>query len=230
MEIGSHTPQSALAQLYTAVARREMLQGTPLNFRLFLRYAVLFVLFPGMIGGFWVGLAAALIFCAVLAVLLMSGMSAEAVLAVRLWLSVGALVFGYVCWSTVRAALALYRTRQMARPADAPLGAQADSPSERPLRWHRDTSGESWYAELEWDAPRPGIYALLVRVQGMGKRRLLTQGRRGLCVVRSSVSGGDLQTLVLCKLEQGRHLLRWSLHPAQGAAPAASVHLLARPE
>jgi hypothetical protein len=56
MEINKNTSQADMQRLYAAVVKREFLKGTPLNIKAFLRYAILFLLFPGMIFGFYVGL------------------------------------------------------------------------------------------------------------------------------------------------------------------------------
>lgn len=222
MQIDSHTPQAELERLFRGITRRELLQGTPLNIKMFLRYALLFVLFPGMLGGFWVGMGVTLVFCAVLVGLLMAGMQEQATLAVQVWLCLGLCVLVWVCLSTTRSALALYRMRNTPLSAGGTASA-ATPPAEQTLRWRKSDSGEAWEAELSVSAPEAGIYALLLRVQEMKRSRLLTLGRRGVCCVQSAVEGEALQVLLLYKLEAGEHCLRWALAPRRGAAPAASV-------
>ena len=55
MKIDAHTTQEQLLKLSEQVLRRDLLQSTPLNLRFFLRYLILFLLFPGMVFGFKVG-------------------------------------------------------------------------------------------------------------------------------------------------------------------------------
>lgn len=223
MQIDAHTSQAELERLFRAITRRELLQGTPLNVKMFLRYALLFVLFPGMLGGFWVGMGVTLLFCVVLVGLLMAGMQDEASLAVQVWLCLGLCVLLRVCWSTTRSALALYRLRQQPLPAE-PLSAEPlQSSAELALRWRKSESGEAWGTEQIIAAEEAGICALLLRVRGMGRCRLLTLGRRGVCRVQSAQAGDELQVLLLYRLEAGAHRLRWALQPRQGAAPAASL-------
>lgn len=227
MQLNEHTTQAELARLYTAVTRRELLRSTPLNVGMFLRYAVLFVLFPGMVGGFRVGLGATLACCALLVGLLLGGQNEWAVLAVRVWLSAGVCVLAWVSCGTVRAALALYRLRGCNLPAEGAYGAAA--PAVQKLRWHREH--EVWAAEMECGAPATGICALMLQVEGAGKGRLLTPERRGVCMVQSAAKDDLLQTLLLYRLEQGSHRLRWVFVPSERCStpPKGSVSVLVSP-
>lgn len=231
MQINAQTPQAVLLRIYSAVTRRELLQGTPLNVRMFLRYAVLFVLFPGMLGGFWLGLGSTLLFSVLLVVLLALGMPAEAALAVRVWLGAGVLALAWVSWGTTRAALALYHMRHAARQADHACddASPAEAPAEYELRWQRG-QGATWETELMLSAPLPGVYAVLLQVPGVGRCRLLTIGRRGVCRVHSAAAGaGDMQVLLLYKLQAGQHRLRWALAEADKKPPRAQLTLLSCP-
>lgn len=232
MQISEHTSQAELERLYTAVVRRELLQGTPLNLRMFLRYAVLFVLFPGMVGGFRVGVGLTLIFCLVLGGLLLGDMQSWAVSAVRVWLTAGGCVLVWVIWGTVRSALALWRTRRIPRPADTPLpAAVSPMPAAHRLRWHRSQDTGSWEAELELPTPSAGICALMLQIEGAGRGRLLTPERRGVCMVQSTAQGSDLQSLLLYRLLPGTHRLRWLFVPAErmSTPPRGEVTLLTLP-
>lgn len=230
MQLNEHTPQAALERLYAAVTRREMLQSTPLNLRMFLRYAVLFVLFPGMVGGFRIGLGLALVFCVLLAGLMLGGMPEQAALAVRVWLTAGACVLAWVSCGTVRAAIALMRLRRCERPADTPAQGQL-LPPELPLRWRRAAGDSYWEATPELSAPGAGIYALLIRIEGIGRGRLLTPDRRGVCVVQSGAQEGGMQVLLLYRLQPGLHRLRWLFVPASGGgtAPRGAATVICRP-
>lgn len=227
MQIDAHTSQESLQKLYTAVTRREWLMNSPLNIKLLLRYALLFVLFPGMLFGFWVGMGVTLAFCVALTALLSLGRAGEATLAVQVWLLCGVGIFLWVLVGAMRSAYAVRRKRETPRPADAPLPPHTDlPPAECKLRWHK--SGDEWVAELPWTAPTGGIYALLLTVHDMGRRRLLTPGRQGVCSVHTSGGGETLQTLLLYKLESGQHTLRWALTPREGRPPSADLIWLNR--
>lgn len=222
MQIDAHTSQESLQRLYSAVTRRELLMNSPLNIKLLLRYAVLFMLFPGMVFGFWVGMGTTLAFCVALTALLVLGLSASATLAVQCWFACGAAVFLWVCVWAVRSAWVLRRMREKPRPAE---GAQAPGASAAvlKLRWHKGEQEDEWVTSLPWYAPASGIYAFLLNVQDMGRRRLLTQGRQGVCSVHTAGGGDALQTLLLFKLEAGQHTLRWSLTPRAGRPPTAEL-------
>lgn len=228
MQLSADTSQAELEKLYRAAARQELLRSTPLNVGMFLRYAALFVLFPGMVCGFRVGLASMLAFAALLVGLMLGGWQEWAVMAVRVWLGVGVCVLGLVSVSTVRAALALYRLRMLPRPADAPA-AHAPAPTATPLKLSPADAPRTHEATLRLDAPVPGIYALLLRVQSHGGCRLLTVGRRGSCCVQTAAEGNGLQALLLYRLDKGRHLLRWQLTLAQDEMPHADATQLNRP-
>lgn len=220
MQITEHTPQAELERLYTAVTQREMLRSTPLNLRMFLRYALLFILFPGMVGGFRVGLGLTLVFCALLSGLVIGGMQEWSLLAVKAWLTAGVCILLWVSCGTVRSALALRRTRRTPRPADAAYTPAAGAPTEQKLRWRRAEGGAVWEAELEYSQQQAGICALLLQVQSAKRGRLLTPERRGVCMVQSAAQSGDMQSLLLYKLEPGCHRLRWIFAPEGGSAPA----------
>lgn len=231
MQIDSHTTQAELLKLYSSVTRRELMQGTPLNLRLFLRYALLFVLFPGMVRGFRFGLGLTFLFCLCLGTLLAMHRLPESVLAVQIWLGLGVCLLAWISWRTTRTALAVYHRRMTTRPAETPLPENAPLPAQRhTLRWRRSDDDDEWVAELEFAAREPGVYAFLLCVQGMGKRRLLTLGRCGVCRVQSAGDRGELQVLLLYKLGAGAHRLRWALQPRKGAAPATQALWLNHPD
>lgn len=231
MEINAQTSQAALEELFRAVTRREMLSKTPLNIKLFLRYAVLFILFPGMVFGFWAGLGVTLLYCVALVCLMAYGMADQAALAVQVWLCVGCCVFVWVALGAIRAALALRKLRRTPiAAAEAQLSANPMPPcgKEHKLRWHKDEA--AWLGEVAWSAPADGIYAVLLSVHHMGRRRLVTRGRQGVCAVYTATTPeGNLQALLLYKLSAGDHALRWVFYPASGAPPATSITLLAAP-
>ena len=233
MQINSQTPQDALERLYRAVTRRELLKDSPLNLRRTLRFALLFLMFPGMICGFWVGLGLTLVFCVALLCLLGTEHTPEAVLATQVWLVCGCGVFVYYCGRAVYTALAMRRRREQMRPAE-PAGDAEALPCGEPqkVRWCRHTRADGtsgWVAELRFHAPAAGIHAFLISLQEAGRHRFLTVGQQGMCTVHSVMNGGNMQALLLYKLAAGQHTLRWMLEPPSGAKPATEITLLCRP-
>ena len=230
MQISAHTPQAELERLFDAVTQREMLRSTPLNLRMFLRYAVLFVLFPGMVMGFRVGMALTLLFCVALAGLLLGDMQDVGVAAVRVWLATGVCALVWVSCGTVRSALALRRLRRTSRPADGPVSSSS-TPAQQSLRWRRAAGADAWESELELSQSQGGICALLLEVEGSGRGRLLTPERRGVCIVQSVARGSNMQAILLYRLAPGTHCLRWVFIPERPtkAAPKGKVLRLAEP-
>lgn len=219
MELSTHTSQAELSTLYRLITRREMLRGTPLNLRIFLRYAVLFALFPGMVGGYRVGLSLTLAFSVALTALLFTGHQQWAIEAVRIWLTVGVCVLAWVSWSTTRTAIARCRKRNTPRPADSPLSSSTPAAKESTLLWHAVPDSHEWQTELEHDAPASGIYALMLQVQGADRCGLLTPEQRGVCILQSAAQGNSLQALLLYRLEKGHHRLRFILSPRSQTTP-----------
>lgn len=228
MELSSHTTQPELGALYRLVTRREMLRSTPLNLGMFLRYAVLFVLFPGMVGGFRVGLGLTLVFCVALAGLLFSGHQPWAIEALRVWLTAGVCVLAWVSWGTTRAAIACCRKRNTPRPADS--AAASPTPKENTLHWHAEPDSRQWAAELVHYAPAAGIYALALHVQGAERCRLLTPEQRGVCMMQSSAQGSNLQTLLLYRMDKGQHKLRFYLTPRTHTTPQGQATWICSPQ
>lgn len=75
MTITTTTPQAELKQLSDAAIKREFLKGTPLNLGKFLRYVLLYLLFPGMVFGFAAGIVLTAVFCLALTGILIWGMN-----------------------------------------------------------------------------------------------------------------------------------------------------------
>lgn len=69
MKIDAHTSQEQLLKLSEQVLRRDLLQSTPLNIKFFLRYLILFLLFPGMVFGYKVGISGTAVLAGVAAYL-----------------------------------------------------------------------------------------------------------------------------------------------------------------
>lgn len=234
MQINSETPQAALERLYRAVTRRELLKESPLNLRWALRFALLFLLFPGMVCGFWAGLGLTLVFCVGLLCLLGMNHTPEAVLAAQLWLGAGGCVFVGWCALSWRAGQRKRRLRETPRPAE-PGPEPPTTPCAEPqaLRWRKQVNADGtrlWVAQLKVCAAQPGIHAFFISARGMARQQFLTLGQQGVCTVHSAMSGDKLQALLLYKLTAGVHTLRWSIYPATGSPPTAEATLLSAPQ
>lgn len=230
MKIDAHTTQADVLKLSEAVLRRELLRHTPLNLRHFLRYLILFLLFPGMVFGFRVGLLITLLFCAWLGgLLVLSPDSAAASISIGAWFALGLAVLAVVQAQVLRKGLAECRRRRAYREAQQGLKHPQQSPKHFSLSWNRSPKEKDFLvSSLVFRAPKKGIYAFLLRVQQYDGRRIITGGVTGTSIVHAQGKPGhELQSLTLYRLEPGNHELTWAI-PAAGGTPRADITLLNR--
>lgn len=228
VKIDRATGQQDLALLYSRVVKQEFLRNTPLNFKMFLRYALLFALFPGMRMGYRWGMLLTAAFSLLLLVLLVCGAEQWAAWAVLLWVLVGLVVLVCVCVQVVRVAAQTRRARMEQLPAEENLPAGHLCPERLPLPWHRVAKGDKRYtASVVLEIPADGIYAFILHMdKGQQDCRIVTHGRRGMCVVYAQgggKSGAPFQALVLYRMAAGRHELRWSVDSPRGSRPHATL-------
>ncbi len=208
MKIDATTPEEELERLYTAVTQREMLRGTPLNLGPFLRYTLLFLLFPGMLLGFWAGLLITMIFCSGLMVCLAMGHREFAVAAAQWWLVCGFCIVLWITWSTVNAARKTMKERRTPREAKTREEERFAQAEHEPLNWKRCTGMPLWETQMRLQTHAAGIAALMVELKDGEKGKLLTPERRGTCCVFTETQAGQMRCLLLYKLEAGVHELR----------------------
>ncbi len=228
VKIDRSTSQALLARVTDAALRRDFLLGTPLNIKAFLRIVLLFMLFPGMVLGFRVGMLLTGLFAALLMGCLMWGQESWGVQAVRWWFIWGGLtVLGVsvlVCVSSWRT----WQRRKLYLPAEA--GAAADGalrdPQEHSLSW-QEADGEHYECRLTLDIPRRGIYAYLLTVddyegEGIGMRH----------AERACFSHGEgrpslrYNQFFIYRFEAGLHELAFYTKSLRGGEPRASLSQL----
>lgn len=225
VKIDATTTQEQLLRLSEQVLRRDLLQSTPLNLKFFLRYLILFLLFPGMVFGFKAGLGITLCFCAALVGILFWGSEAASALAVYSWLSCGLLVLLFVTIGVIRKAWQERELRRQYRPATPGLRHAQRAPQNYPLRWHQSNTEGFLASHLVLQATQRGVYAVLITLKNYEGAQLITQGRQGTSLVHAAGGKGeDFNALVLYRLEPGLHELIWAI-PA-GRAPEVKVSLL----
>ena len=227
MQLDQNTTQADLQKLYRIIVRREFLKGTPLNIKAFLRYSLLFLLFPGMIFGYWVGFAITAVFCLVLIVMMSLDQMNLALICTFTWFSLALLPVCYVTWKTYSRAARTKALRLMQRE---PLGAnpaKAIIPHNTPLKWHnlRRKHNTLQTASIVINAPQDGVYVLLLTIPTYNGGRLLTDGPAGMCIMQKQVQKGqELNALQLYNLKQGAHEICWSFGvDEQSSAPEAFV-------
>lgn len=225
VKIDAHTTQEQLHRLSEQVLRRDLLQSTPLNLKFFLRYLILFILFPGMVFGFKAGLGITLAFCAALVGILFWGSEAASALAIYSWLSAGLLVLLLVSIGVVRKAWQERALRRQYRPAAPGLRHAQRSPQKYPLRWHKSNTEGFLATHLVLQVQERGVYAVLISLKNYEGAQLVTQGRQGTSLVYAGGGkGADFNALVLYRLEAGTHELIWAI--PSGKAPDTVVSLL----
>ena len=212
MKIDATTTQEQLLKLSEQVLLRDLLQSTPLNLKFFLRYLILFLLFPGMVFGFKAGLGITLCFCAALVGVLFWGSEAASALAIYSWLGCGLLVLLFVTIGVVRKAWQERALRRQYRAATPGLHHALRQPQKHALRWRKSNTEGFLATHLVLNAPQRGIYAMLVTLKDYQGGQLITQGRQGTAVVHAGGGKGqDFHALVLYRLEPGLHELVWAI-------------------
>lgn len=225
VKIDAHTTQEQLLKLSEQVLRRDLLQSTPLNIKFFLRYLILFLLFPGMVFGYKVGMGITLAFCAVLVGILFWGSEAASALAIYSWLSCGFLVLLFVTIGVIRKSWQEREVRRQYRPATPGLRHALREPRHHSLRWHKSNTEGFLASHLVLQVQKRGVYALLVTLKNYEGSQLVTQGRQGTSLVHAAGGkGADFNALVLYRLEPGLHELIWAIPEAK--APETRVTLL----
>ena len=211
MKIDVLTSQEELMELFRRSVRRDLLKSTPLNLRMFLRFAVLFVLFPGMVLGFRVGLAITMCFCGVLTAIMLIGTQSMAEIAIWCWLGLGMMVLAFVQARVIYRARMERRLRCKFRPAQEGLKRCITAPQHEELRWRRDVSSGQYMTSLGLTAPERGVYAMLLSMSRYDGRQLIAGGVQGTCIVQAvGKKGADFHALILYRLNAGQHELTWA--------------------
>lgn len=227
MKIDAGTPQAELLKLSDAILRRDLLKSTPLNLRLFLRYLVLFLLFPGMVFGFAAGMIVTICFCFLLLGVLVWGSPAATTVSIYSWLALGIGVLVFVQAGVIRKCVLQNRRRRRYRPAQKGLKHAQTAPVSHLLKWAPSSKHKDFLiASFVFSAPRQGIYAFLLTVKNYDGRRMITGGVTGTTIVHTEGKPGEeLRSLTLYRLAEGRHELTWAV-PAEKGTPSAELTLL----
>lgn len=222
MTITTNTPQAELKQLSDAAIKREFLKGTPLNLGKFLRYVLLYLLFPGMVFGFAAGIVLTAVFCLALTGILIWGDESDASVAIYSWLAAGLVVVVLVNIVVIRAGWRESKQRAAYRPAKGGLKRPVTAPSGYEPHWHEKDGFH--ISEMVLNAPQRGIYAILVTIPEYDGRQLITGGKTGTCTVQAEGKPGEtFHALTLYRLEQGHHELTWATPARSKPAPKLSL-------
>ena len=208
VKIDRNTTQEELLLLRRKVTRRRFLRSTPLNIPMFLRYTILFLLFPWMIFGFKFGMLATLVYTCALLGMLLSDATQAALCCSAVWFSLGACVIVYITAREIQQARRTRRLARLYRPAEREKSGALVRPEQKELRWKKD--GKSRTASICLKAPQKGIYALLLTLNDYTGGRIIAEGKVGVCIVPSEGEvKGIRHALILYSLEAGCHTLTW---------------------
>ncbi len=224
VKIDRTTSQAELMRLTDAALRRDFLLGTPLNLKAFLRIALLFMLFPGMVLGFRVGLLLTGLCAAFLMGCLLWGQESWGVWVVRWWFIWGGLtvlgvstMVGLNAWKT-------WQRRKPFLPADADAAPDAlRAPQEHALHW-LEVDGDHYECRLVLDIPARGVYAYLLTVddyegEGMGLR----EPEKACFSHGEGKASLRYNQLFLYRFEPGLHELEFYTRSLRGGVPQATL-------
>ncbi len=227
MKIDRNTSQEQLMKVTDAALLRDFLRGTPLNLKAFFRIGLLFMLFPGMLLGFRIGLLITGLFAAGLTGCLMWGQEDWGVQAVRWWLITGAVL---VCGVSVYVSISSWKQRRkrgLFLPADASLPAAeaVRDPQELLLAW-REEEGR-YVCRLVLDIPVRGLYAYLFSVDEYEGDGIGTERAQEACLSQGEGKPSlRYNQFFVYRFEPGLHELCWYTVSLRGGEPRAAISQL----
>lgn len=208
MKIDRDTTQEELLLLRRRVTQKRFLRSTPLNIAMFLRYTLLFLLFPGMMFGFKIGMFATLLFSCSLLGMLLADATHAALCCTAVWFSLGACIIVYITAREIQHARRERRLARLYRPAEKEKKTAVVHPEQAELRWKNN--GKFKAATFYLKAPQRGIYALLLSIENYTGGRIIAEGKVGVCIVPTDEKAqGVRHALILYSLERGCHTLSW---------------------
>ncbi len=210
-----------------AALLRDFLRGTPLNLKAFFRIGLLFMLFPGMLLGFRIGMLVTGLFAAGLMGCLFWGQEEWGVQAVRWWLITGAVLVVCVSVYVTITAWKQRRKRALFLAADdsLPAGEAVSAPQELALTW-REEDGR-YVSRLVLDIPRRGLYAYLFTVEDYEGEGIGCARAQEACLSQGEGKPSlRYNQFFVYRFEPGRHELAWYTTSLRGGAPKAVISQL----
>ncbi len=227
MKIDRYTTQEQLLKVTDAALLRDFLRGTPLNLKAFFRIGLLFMLFPGMLLGFRIGMLVTGLFAAGLMGCLFWGQEEWGVQAVRWWLITGAVLV--VCVS-VYVSITSWKQRckrsLFLAPDDSlPAGEAVRDPQNHTLRWHEKDG--RYLSRLVLDIPARGLYAYLFTVDDYEGEGIGCERAQEACLSQGEGKPSlRYHQFFVYRFEAGRHELAWYTTSLKGGTPKAVISQL----
>lgn len=205
MNISSTTPQVQLCKLTEASIRAHVLSALPITGR-GLRTSLLFILFPGMLFGFWKGLIlTGLVTIAMMVALAMDDPSINI-----------AITRGYLIWGVLTALgvagsilISALKEAKLRRQYILPLRPNEQNsdlifPQQHSL--HIQSTDSSYLGTIEFEAPIQGVYTFIIELQNCdwaGTPQL--QGQRNACILEWRKRQQPESAFIAFRLEAGIH-------------------------
>ncbi len=227
MKIDRHTTQQQLMKVTDAALLRDFLRGTPLNLKAFFRIGLLFMLFPGMLLGFRVGMLLTGLFAAGLMGCLLWGHEDWGVQAVRWWLITGAVLV--VCVS-VYVSLTAWKQRRkralfLAADPTLPAAEAVTNPQELALRWQEEDG--RYVCRLVLNIPVRGLYAYLFTVDEYEGAGIGCERAQDACLSQGEGKPSlRYNQFFVYRFEPGLHELAWYTTNLKGGEPQAVISQL----
>lgn len=223
VKIDRNTTQEELLLLRRRVTQKRFLRSTPLNAPMFLRYTLLFLLFPGMMFGFKVGMFATLLFSCSLLGMLLADATHAALCCTSVWFSLGACIIVYITAREIQHARRERRLARLYRPAEKEKKTAVLHPEQVELKWKNN--GNFKTATLYLRVPERGIYAMLLTIENYAGGRIIAEGKVGVCIVPTDEKAQGLRhALILYSLEAGCHTLSWRADKKLGATTLTQLN------
>ncbi len=227
MKIDRNTTQEQLLKVTDAALLRDFLKGTPLNLKAFFRIGLLFMLFPGMLLGFRIGMFITGLFAAGLMGCLFWGQEEWGVQAVRWWLITGAVLVGCVSVYVTITSWKQRGKRKLFLAADPTLPAEGAvrEPQELPLLWYEEDG--RYVSRLVLDIPVRGLYAYLFTVDDYEGDGIGTARAQEACFSQGEGKPSlRYNQFFVYRFEPGLHELEWYTISLNGGAPQATLSQL----
>lgn len=205
VNISADTPQAQLCKLTEAATRAHMLSALPITGR-GLRTMLLFILFPGMIFGFWKGLILTGIATIGMVIAIALDDPSISVAITRAYFIWGAITaIGVACSVMVAAIREAKRRRQYIIPLrEGEHKAELIYPQQEPL--HITSLENAFLAEVEFEAPAQGVYAFIIELEHCDWASApMLQDKRHACILEWRNKERPESLFCAYRLEAGIH-------------------------
>lgn len=211
VNITSTTPQYQLCKLTEASIRAHVFSALPITGR-GLRTSLLFILFPGMLFGFWKGLMLTAAVTVAMMVALAFDDPSINIAITRGYLIWGVLTALGVAGSILWGALKEGKLRRQYIEPLRPCAHDADLIFPQQHSMQVSSVGDAYLASIEFEAPIQGVYTFIIELQNCDWVGLpLLQGKRNACILEWRKKERPESAFFAYRLEAGIHQVEMKL-------------------